>query len=79
MVDYKGEPHFVVKTGRRNIRILKPGLPYEKSIKVPLKSVSNRRPADIEQNDEDEVELEDDVELTYAAENEELADQFQPQ
>ena len=45
----------MVKTGRKNIRILKPGEPYEKSFVVPLKKVSNRRPAeDIEEPDDDE-------------------------
>ena len=44
LVDYKGVPHYVVKTGRKNIRILKPGEAYEKSFVVPLKRVSNRRP-----------------------------------
>ena len=45
-VDYKGRPHFVCKTGRKRIRILEPGLPYEKSFVVPLKLVSNRRPSE---------------------------------
>ncbi len=54
--DYKGEAHYIVKTGRKNIRILKPGLPYEKSFVVPLKKVSNRRPAEYEEEPEDETE-----------------------
>ncbi len=49
VVDYKGVAHFVVKTGRKNIRILLPGQPYEKSFVVSLKKVSNRRPADVEE------------------------------
>jgi hypothetical protein len=52
--DYKGVAHFIVKTGRKNIRILLPGQPYEKSFVVPLKKVSNRRPADVEEPDVDE-------------------------
>lgn len=56
MVDYKGEPHFLCRTGRRNVRILKPGEPYEKSFVVPIKKVSNKRPADIECDSEDEIE-----------------------
>ncbi len=79
IVDYKGEAHFVCKTGRKNIRILKPGEPYEKSFVVPLKKVSNRRAADIEQDDEDDAKLGDEVELSDGIENGELADEFQPQ
>jgi hypothetical protein len=52
MVDYKGQPHFVCKTGRKNVRILEPGLPYEKSFVVPLKQVSNRRPAEFSEDPE---------------------------
>jgi hypothetical protein len=63
MCDYKGVAHFIVKTGRRNIRILKPGMPYEKSFVVPLKKVSNRRPVEYEPEDEDDAELEDETEL----------------
>jgi len=62
VVDYKGQPHFVCKTGRKNIRILKPGQPYEKSFVVPLKRVSNRRPAEYEEpedEDQDDVELDE--------------------
>jgi hypothetical protein len=79
MVDYKGVPHYVVKTGRRNIRILLPGQAYEKSFVVPLKKVSNRRPAEyIEDPDEEEVELDEENEVL--GETEELEDeQYQPQ
>jgi hypothetical protein len=65
LVDYKGEPHFVCKTGRKNIRILKPGLPYEKSFVVPLKKVSNRRPAEYDPEDDvdNDVEIEENTEL----------------
>jgi hypothetical protein len=79
MVDYKGVPHYVVKTGRRNIRILLPGQPYEKSFVVPLKKVSNRRPAEyIEDPDEEEVDLDEENEVL--GETEELEDeQYQPQ
>lgn len=50
--DYKGEAHYICKTGRKNIRILLPGLPYEKSFVVPLKTVSNRRPAEMQEDSE---------------------------
>lgn len=64
IVDYKNQPHFVCKTGRKNIRILKPGEPYERSFVVPLKKVSNRRPAEYEpEDDDDDVELEEQNEL----------------
>jgi hypothetical protein len=84
MVDYKGVAHYVVKTGRKNIRILLPGQPYEKSFVVPLKKVSDRRPADFIEDPDDEVEnenpfnLEDDP--AEEPEEAELEDeQFQPQ
>ena len=82
LVDYKGTPHHVVKTGRKNIRILKPGEPYEKSFVVPLRKVSNRRPAEFVEDDvddDDDVELEEQPEITDD-EAEELEDsEFQPQ
>jgi hypothetical protein len=82
LVDYKGVPHYVVKTGRKNIRILKPGEDYEKSFVVPLKKVSNRRPAEYVEDDvddDDEIELAD-GEAQLADESEELEDsEFQPQ
>ena len=64
MVTYKDKDYYVVKTGRRNIRILEPGMPYEKSFVVPLKKVSNRRPAEYEPEDDDQDDLEEDVEFT---------------
>jgi hypothetical protein len=78
IVDYKGTPHFVCKTGRKNIRILKPGDPYEQSFVVPLKKVSNRRPAEYEPEDEDvdEVELSGEPEVELEDLQEEA---FQPQ
>jgi hypothetical protein len=76
VVDYKNEPHFVCKTGRKNIRILKPGEPYENSFVVSLKRVSNRRPAEYDpEEDVDEVELADEPEV----ELEDLPETFQPQ
>lgn len=80
VVDYKGQAHYVCKTGRKNIRILKPGEEYEKSFVVPLKKVSNRRPAEyVEEPDEDDdVDLKDETELVDD-EAEELEDEFQPQ
>ena len=76
VVDYKNEPHFVCKTGRKNIRILKPGEPYENSFVVSLKRVSNRRPAEYDpEEDVDEVELADEPEV----ELEDLPERFQPQ
>jgi hypothetical protein len=79
MCDYKGVAHFIVKTGRKNIRILLPGQPYEKSFVVPIKKVSNRRPAEYEPEDDlDEVDIEEGTEL--ADDNAELEDeQYQPQ
>lgn len=85
LVDYKGVPHYVVKTGRKNIRILKPGEAYEKSFVVPLKRVSNRRPAEYVEEPEDD--LDDDMELDESSGDAvehlrlpELEDeQFQPQ
>jgi hypothetical protein len=78
MCDYKGVAHFIVKTGRKNIRILLPGQPYEKSFVVPIKKISNRRPAEYEPEDDmDDVELEEETDLTE--ETEELEDEFQPQ
>jgi hypothetical protein len=53
MGDFAGKPHFVCKTGRKHIRILEPGQPYERSFVVPLTKVSNRRPADFCESDED--------------------------
>jgi hypothetical protein len=79
MCDYKGKAYFLCRTGRRNCRILEPGQPYEKSFVVPIKSTSNKRPADVAQDDDADVQLEDDVELTDQTENDELADEFQPQ
>jgi len=82
MVDYKAVPHYVVKTGRKNVRILLPGQSYEKSFVVPIKKVSNRRPAEYEpEEDVDEVELSDEPEgeLEDAFQDEELHDEFQPQ
>jgi hypothetical protein len=77
MCDYKGVAHFIVKTGRKNIRILEPGKPYEKSFVVPLKKVSNRRPADFIEDPEDDieenVELEDKPQLLDV--NEELEEE----
>lgn len=66
LVDYKGVPHYVVKTGRKNIRILKPGEEYDKSFVVSLKKVSNRRPAEYVEDsddDDDDVDLEGQSEL----------------
>ena len=84
MCDYKGVAHFIVKTGRKNIRILLPGQPYEKSFVVPLKKVSNRRPAEYEPEDDlDEVEVGLGDELVEAPEieeeSEQLTDAYQPQ
>jgi hypothetical protein len=92
-VDYKGDAkhpageYYVVKTGRRNIRILKPGEDYDKSFVVPLKKVSNRRPAEYEPEDDDQDD--DDLDLEGQPEliepeiaddgAEELEDEFQPQ
>jgi ribosomal protein S8 len=83
-VDYKGKAHFVCKTGRKNIRILLPGQPYEKSFVVPLKKVSNRRPAEYEPEDDlDEVEVGLGDDLVEAPEieeeSEQLTDEYQPQ
>jgi len=67
MCDYKGVAHFIVKTGRKNIRILLPGQPYEKSFVVPLKKVSNRRPAEyVEEPDEDldDDDLEEEIDMS---------------
>ena len=67
IVDYKGVAHFIVKTGRKNIRILLPGQPYEKSFVVPLKKVSNRRPAEyVEEPDEDldDDDLEEEIDMS---------------
>ena len=66
LVDYKGKPHFVCKTGTKRIRILEPGRKYEDSFVVPLKKVSNRRPADL---DPEEVEDEDLDEINEDAED----------
>lgn len=81
MVDYKGKPHFVCKTGRKNIRILEPGQEYDQSFVVPIKKVSNRRPAEFiedPEDDVDEVELEEETELID--EGTELLDaEYQPQ
>jgi hypothetical protein len=90
MCDYKGVAHFIVKTGRKNIRILLPGKPYEKSFVVPLKKVSNRRPAEYEPEDDlDEPEIGEGAELLDGAEyveapeieeeSEQLTDAYQPQ
>ena len=82
MVDYKGKPHFVCKTGRKNVRILEPGKDYDKSFVVPIKKVSNRRPAECEpEEDVDDVELtgEPEGELENAFEDAELDGEFQPQ
>lgn len=77
-VDYKGQAHFICKTGRKNIRILKPGEPYEKSFVVPLSKVSNRRPAEyVEEPDEDDVDLEEETELSGEARLVDL--DYQPQ
>jgi hypothetical protein len=62
MVDYKGQAHFVCKTGRKNVRILEPGLPYEKSFVVPLKQVSNRRPAEFSEDPDVLSELPEGIE-----------------
>jgi hypothetical protein len=74
MCDYANKPHFVCKTGRKNIRILEVGQPYEKSFVVPLKKISNRRPSDFIEDPEEET-TEDSPELEEA--NEDL--EFQPQ
>jgi hypothetical protein len=55
--DYKGEAHYVCKTGRKNIRILLLGLPYERSFVVPLKMVSGRRPAEMQEDPEAGLDL----------------------
>ena len=55
MCDYKEKPHFVCKTGRKNIRILEVGKPYDKSFVVPINRVSNRRPADFLEDPEDGI------------------------
>jgi hypothetical protein len=62
MVDYKGQAHFVCKTGRKNVRILEPGLPYEKSFVVPLKLVSNWRPAEFSEDPDVLSELPEGIE-----------------
>jgi hypothetical protein len=80
MCDYKGVAHFIVKTGRKNIRILLPGQPYEKSFVVPIKKIANRRPAEYEPEDnlDDDGEPEGDAELTDAVRD--LEDErYQPQ
>jgi hypothetical protein len=82
MCDYKGVAHFIVKTGRKNIRILLPGQPYEKSFVVPIKRISNRRPAECEAEDDlDEVEMEEETELVEQDEGiiEESEEEYQPQ
>jgi len=88
MCDYKNEAHFIVKTGRKNIRILKPGDSYDKSFVVPIRKTSNRRPSDGIEPDEDEdetpEELSDQSELTDPNEQIEEEDsqeetEFQPQ
>ncbi len=83
IVTYKGEDFYVVKTGRRNIRILKPGEDYEKSFVVPLKKVSNRRPAEVQEpDDDDDLDLEGETELIEPNDivEDELEDsEFQPQ
>ena len=90
MVTHKGKDFFVVKTGRKNIRILEPGQPYDKSFVVPLKKVSNRRPADgiVDDDDDDETPegLTDLSELTDPNDQidnldtqEEPDEEFQPQ
>ena len=84
MVTYKGDrvhpagEYYVVKTGRVRIRLLKPGDPYEKSFKVSLKAVSDRRPVEyVEDDDDDNVELEGQEEIV---EDEDLEDaEYQPQ
>lgn len=52
MCDYLGKPHFICKTGRKNIRILEVGLSYDKSFVVPINRIANRRPADVVFDDE---------------------------
>jgi len=52
MMDYKGKAHYVCKTGRKNIRLLEPGLPYDQSFVVPLRLTSNRRPAEFQEDPE---------------------------
>ncbi len=92
--DFKGDAnhpagqYLIVKTGRIRIRLLKPGEPYSASFVVPLKKVSNRRPADgIVDDDDDETTegLPDLSELTDPNEDAEQdsldvpEDEFQPQ
>ena len=82
MVDYKAVPHYVVKTGRKNIWILLPGQSYEKSFVVPIKKVSNRRPAEYEpEEDVDDAELsgEPETDLENAFQDSDLDGEFQPQ
>lgn len=57
MVDYRAKPYFVCKTGRKNIRILAPGLAYENSFVVPIKETSNRRPAVLDDLPETDLEV----------------------
>lgn len=52
MCDYNGKPHFICKTGRKNVRILDVGQPYEKSFVVPINRIGNRRPADVQFEDD---------------------------
>ena len=59
MCDYKGEAHYICKTGRKNIRILAPGQPYERSFVVPIGHTFNRRPAEFQENPEASLALEE--------------------
>lgn len=84
MITYKGKDYFLCRTGRRNCRILEPGQPYEKSFVVPIKKTSNKRPADVAQDDDDDdLEIEDEVQLEDPTEDPiedaGLADELLPQ
>lgn len=84
VVDYKGDSrhaagnYFLVRRGTKNARILAPHEEYEKSFVVPIKKLSNIRPADVVQDDDNEVDFEAAQE---AAEQEEadLLEEYQPQ
>ena len=59
MCDYKDEAHYICKTGRKNIRILEPGLPYDRSFVVPIGLTSNRRPAEFQENPDAGIALDE--------------------
>ncbi len=66
MCDYKGEAHFVCKTGTKNVRILAVGQSYDQSFVVPIGHTTNRRPAEFHENADsplDTSEEIDDLEL----------------